>query len=276
MRIFLSISCLLICLQVYGQKNAWKNKSEARWENFENGTRLLASNDNLLPVTYIVDVKIKNLKQSVSNGTLVVIPPGASDSVVFEFIKIDPKKGWDVKNNTLSYYGDLSDTEYDADYVYDLPFENGASFKVAQGYGGTISHQNKFAIDFNTPVNTTVHAAREGLVVEVVENNVRSCDQPSCADFNNYVKILHSDGTIMQYLHLKRNGSAVKAGEMVNKGDLIGYSGNTGWSTGPHLHIDLYLTGKDNKYQTLKTKFKIQKGEISEELIKGEIYTKDY
>jgi len=259
-----------------GQKDAWKNNSKARWENFENGTRLLASNKNLLPITYIIDVKTKNVNQSVPNGKMVLIPPGAVDSVVFEFIKIDPKKSWDIKNNTLSYYGDLSDTEYDTDYIYDLPFEKGASFKVAQGYDGTISHQNKFALDFSTPVNTPVHASREGLVIEVVEKNVRRCEKPSCADFNNYVKILHSDGTIMQYLHLKRNGATVEAGDTVNKGALIGYSGNTGWSTGPHLHIDLYLTDSNNKYQTLKTKFKVQKGEILDELIKDALYTKDY
>jgi len=126
------------------------------------------------------------------------------------------------------------------------------------------------------PVGTKVFACREGLVVEVVKNNTKNCDKPSCADYNNYIKILHSDGTIMQYLHFRKNGVRVKPGQKVVKGQHIGFSGNVGWSTGPHLHIDLYLTDKDNNYKTLKTKFKTDNNTITEEMKKDVLYLKDY
>jgi murein DD-endopeptidase MepM/ murein hydrolase activator NlpD len=264
-------------LQVSAQKDEWKKNYEARWDNYDGGTQLLVTNDNLLPVTYFLDYNTKNLKQNIPNGSYIVVPTGAVDFPVIKFETIDRKKKWEFKGNkTLSYYGDLTDTEYDMDYIYDLPFEKGAAFKIGQGYDGDISHRGKFAIDFDMPVNTPIHAAREGVVVEVVKNNLRTCGKPSCAEFNNYIRILHDDGTIMQYLHLKRNGAIVKPRDIVSKGEHIGYSGNVGWSTGPHLHIDLYLTDKNNKYKTLETKFKIEEGKIVTGLEHKKTYSKDY
>ena len=126
------------------------------------------------------------------------------------------------------------------------------------------------------PVNTKILACRDGIVVRVVKKNSKRCDEPKCAEFNNLIKILHDDGTIMQYLHFRKNGVRVRVGQKVKKGEHIGFSGNVGWSTAPHLHIDLYLTDKDNKYRTLRTKFKINQNEIVDELNKGVIYLKGY
>jgi murein DD-endopeptidase MepM/ murein hydrolase activator NlpD len=277
MKLFLSSLCLIISLHSFAQKNKWKENYTTSWEKFEGGTRLLVTNNNLLPITFKIDYSTVNLSQNIKNGSLIVIPAQAKDYTVMEMKIVKPGKGWKFKkSDTRVYLGDLTDVEYDNEYVYDLPFAKGTSFKVGQGYNGDISHQGKYAIDFNMPVNTPIHAAREGQVVELVKNNTKNCGKPSCADFNNYIKILHADGTIMQYLHMRRNGVKVKVGDIVEKNQLIGYSGNVGWSTGPHLHIDLYLTDKSNQYQTLQTKFKIQEGAVTNELKKGEVYSKDY
>ena len=64
----------------------------------------------------------------------------------------------------------------------------------------------------------------------------------------NYVVILHSDGTTGEYYHLKYKGVAVSRGQSVQQGQLIGYSGNTGFSSLPHLHFGIYVAKFHGKY----------------------------
>ena len=59
----------------------------------------------------------------------------------------------------------------------------------------------------------------------------------------NYIFIYHADGTVASYLHLKLKGVIVKEGQTVSQGQVIGYSGNTGYSDGPHLHFELWHNG---------------------------------
>ncbi|WP_299113552.1 M23 family metallopeptidase [uncultured Winogradskyella sp.] len=274
----LFIILLLLFFAVSNTQNrTWIDSYTSNWEKFEGGTKLMANNDNWLPITFVLDYHPENLKADKLNGTYVVVPPRTKNYEVVRFDKIDKSKGWKFKKgNTRTYLGDLTDTEYDENYIYDLPFETNKSFKIGQGYNGNISHQNKFALDFDMPVNTKVLACRDGIVVQVVKKNSKRCNEPKCAEFNNLVKILHDDGTIMQYLHFRQNGVRVRLGQKVSKGQLIGLSGNVGWSTAPHLHVDLYLTDKNNKYKTLRTKFKINKNDIVDELNKGQTYLKGY
>jgi murein DD-endopeptidase MepM/ murein hydrolase activator NlpD len=53
----------------------------------------------------------------------------------------------------------------------------------------------------------------------------------------NIIRILHNDGTMALYAHLKPEGVLVRVGQRVRKADVIGLSGNTGFSAGPHLHF---------------------------------------
>jgi murein DD-endopeptidase MepM/ murein hydrolase activator NlpD len=56
----------------------------------------------------------------------------------------------------------------------------------------------------------------------------------------NHVTIKHADGSYAEYVHLKQNGVLVHLNEHVKKGQIIALSGNTGQSTGPHLHFCIY------------------------------------
>lgn len=186
-----NVITILICLFTtisFAQNNDWTSMYEQNWENYDNGTKLFVTNNNLLPITYKIDYNPINLNASKPNGTFIVVPAQTEDFLILDFTKIDVKKGWKFgKGNTKVYLGDLTDKEYEKDYVYSLPFEKGKSFKVGQGYNGDISHQDKFALDFDMPVGTKVFACRDGLVVDVVKNNSKTCGKPSCADFNNYI-----------------------------------------------------------------------------------------
>ena len=156
-------------------------------------------------------------------------------------------------------------------YVYELPFEKGKSFEVVQGYGGRFSHKNKAAIDFRMPEGTPVHAAREGIVYAYKESIDEGGPFPGNEKKSNYVIIRHADGSFGCYWHLKKSGVVVKKGR-VAKGQLIGYSGNTGFTLWPHLHfaVKSKLTYDMNSF--VQTKFKTTEGPAL--LEKGKHYTR--
>lgn len=159
-------------------------------------------------------------------------------------------------------------------YGYDLPYKKGETYTVTQGYNGNYSHTGLNALDFDMPEGTEVLAVRNGIIVEVIHDNKNGCPTDNCAKYANYISIMHSDQTVAKYSHLKYKGSNVKIGDRVKKGDLIGFSGSTGKSNGPHLHFSCHRNPASN--ETLKTFFKIGQGNRLEYLREGESYFKNY
>jgi murein DD-endopeptidase MepM/ murein hydrolase activator NlpD len=83
-----------------------------------------------------------------------------------------------------------------------------------------------------------VYAARGGMVMEVIDEFRESgVDKSQYAERANWVRILHDDGTMSVYAHLKHKSARVRPGTRVSEGQMIAESGNTGLSTGPHLHF---------------------------------------
>jgi murein DD-endopeptidase MepM/ murein hydrolase activator NlpD len=119
--------------------------------------------------------------------------------------------------------------------TFPLPWRGGP-FSVSQGANGGYSHftpKSRYAIDIAMPVGTPIIASRAGVVVKTENRQSGRGRDPS----GNFVRVLHADGTMAVYLHLSQGSVRVKEGQRVAQGTLLGLSGNTGNSTGPHLHF---------------------------------------
>ncbi len=130
----------------------------------------------------------------------------------------------------------------DAESVYHLPIACGTSSTITQGNASGYSHAGKarYAYDFRLPRGSTLVAMQAG-TVRAIRDDIRpghacwSGGGSACADQVNRVVLDHPDGTSTLYLHL--DSVSVAVGAAVARGQKIGLSGGTGWSTGPHAHV---------------------------------------
>jgi murein DD-endopeptidase MepM/ murein hydrolase activator NlpD len=139
---------------------------------------------------------------------------------------------------------------------YELPYEKGFSYEVVQGFNGKFSHKGINAIDWKMPVGTKVHAARAGLVVGVENGFDKGSPKREFEKKANFVFVLHADGSVGRYLHFRKNGVKVKAGRKVTAGQFLGYSGNTGFSTRPHLHFEVRKPCDGEKFTTIPIRYR--------------------
>lgn len=113
---------------------------------------------------------------------------------------------------------------------------------ITQFFGKTVAAKRLYVsgthsgIDFGTPVGTPVHAVLSGTVIGTGNTDI-VCPG---ASYGNWVFIRHDNGLSTVYGHLSL--VAVQTGSRVTTGDIIAYSGNTGYSTGPHLHVSVFAT----------------------------------
>ncbi|NNG17028.1 MAG: M23 family metallopeptidase [Gemmatimonadales bacterium] len=131
---------------------------------------------------------------------------------------------------------------------YVLPWEVGQSFLVVTGNCGLPpTHRGiaRYAYDIGMPIRTRVHAARGGAVIGIEERFTDGNNDPRD---ENRIFILHRDGTVARYYHLTRWGAAVKLGQQLAQGEVIGLSGNTGSSVGPSLHFDVVRRSCGDEY----------------------------
>jgi murein DD-endopeptidase MepM/ murein hydrolase activator NlpD len=149
---------------------------------------------------------------------------------------------------------------------YRLPFNKGETYRVSQGYEGRWSHRNQdqYAVDFAMPEGTTVCAAREGIVVDLKESSKTGGPDKKHKDEDNYVSIVHPDGTIGEYHHLRYDGVLVEIGDRIAAGQAIALSGNTGYSTHAHLHFGVYSAVDGSHRQSHRVTFVAREGTIAE------------
>ncbi len=132
-------------------------------------------------------------------------------------------------------FGDPDSSEYI------LPYLKGKTYRVIQSYcpsNPNWGHRNWFAYDFGTSIGDTIIASRSGGVIAVRENNPNVGDCSGGKE--NFVFVLHDDGTVMQYVHLSTNSVFVNQGDTIQQGQIIALAGNSGCSSGPHTHVALF------------------------------------
>lgn len=106
------------------------------------------------------------------------------------------------------------------------------SFAASGAYNG----KGHNGIDFGAPEGTKVVAALDGVVLATGNTDIYK----GCYSYGKWALIQHDNGLSTLYAHLSHIAQA--KGDQVSTGDLIGYTGNTGYSTGPHLHFSVYAS----------------------------------
>jgi murein DD-endopeptidase MepM/ murein hydrolase activator NlpD len=118
------------------------------------------------------------------------------------------------------------------------PVSNADLTRIASGFGMRIdpiyrTPRMHTGLDFTAPIGTDIHVTGKGTVVAVEFNS---------GGYGNHVIVDHGYGYQSHYAHMSKFNCIV--GQKVNRGDLIGYVGSTGKSTGPHLHYEIIYNGE--------------------------------
>ncbi|NIW23562.1 MAG: peptidoglycan DD-metalloendopeptidase family protein [Gammaproteobacteria bacterium] len=222
----------------YAQQNLPDSDSVEIHELRENGTiRLVAKNSLYGPVQ--VGLYLSNVDQLVSDDTdLLRVLPAQSETDIVRLDAATVAASGGLEYEFLHIPGEPGARHAPAS-PYRLPYAVAARHTVTQAYPEKITHtdpSSAHAIDFAMPIGTGVNAARAGTVMQVTSDYFGS----TTADGEqraNLVRILHDDGTMAVYAHLHWDSIRVRPGDRVARGELIAASGNTGYSTGPHLHF---------------------------------------
>jgi murein DD-endopeptidase MepM/ murein hydrolase activator NlpD len=148
----------------------------------------------------------------------------------------------------------------DTSFIYKLPFEKGTKKRVIQAAYSKLSHKGEIALDFNVKIGTTICAARAGIVVASSgESNIGGL-KDEYLDDGNHVIIEHADGSQAMYWHLQYKGALVNVGDTVKAGQVIGKSGNTGYTAFPHLHFEVVGKTKNGTTTQIPVRFYTNKG----------------
>lgn len=226
---------------IFMQKEA-EPRIKLRREGTETNPIYLLFNDFWGPVE--VEFRLANAVNVITEPELPArfVVPRQTEQALIGIGALDPRLGFSYQLQLSSVPGPPVAERVQNSVLY-APFPAGESFFISQGFKGSSTHNSpdsEYALDIVMPVGTTILATQAGVVMDIEEDfNKGGADLKKFVDKANHVRILHDDGTMALYAHLDLASVAVRAGARVKAGQRIARSGNTGFSSGPHLHFAL-------------------------------------
>lgn len=238
----------------------------------DGGTTISAVLKNCTEATISLSLTLENATPSCP-VPLVVDAAGRSKIELVTVSPTEKRRRWSYHYQYAWKPGRRGDVKAST-HPYALPYQGGSRL-VIQADFGKFSHQpgsaDEHAIDWDMPVGTPVLAARAGTVVALRSDADAGGEDLRYKHCYNYIILRHDDGTFAEYCHLRKGGVEVKLGQQVKERERIGTSGNTGFSSRPHLHFSVFQTIDGMTRRTFPIQFKTADGKV-ETLVEGKEY----
>ncbi len=203
--------------------------------------QIVATNDFFAPVELTLDFdSIEGIEYPRPDDPRRWVVPPRSKEILLKLAILDNVA---APNARYAYRYTVGDPEatHQPSSPYRVPYALALDLRITQAFPDANTHDTPdsyHAVDVAMPIGTDIYAARSGIVFDVMDTNFRGgLDRERDAPAANVVRILHSDGTYGIYAHLNWNSIRVRPGDFVERGEYIADSGNTGFTSGPHLHF---------------------------------------
>jgi len=227
-----------------------------RKQELSNSVQYFAHNRLGGPVQFYFELLRQDNVTSSRKLPATIILPAQKEILIAEIKQKNRFAGWSFKMSYESVPGSPNIKSHSQQH-YQLPFRKSASYYVTQGFNGRFSHNSdysRYAVDLGMPEGSAVHAVKAGMVMNINKDFNIGGTKEKLLSKANVLRILHADGTMAIYAHLQPDSVQVRIGQKIKSGQFIARSGNTGYSTGPHLHfaieknIDMQLTSIPFKF----------------------------
>lgn len=207
------------------------NKTSAQQQRAELATlqKNLAQQKTSLNIAKDAQSQLLAQTKSKESSYQALIAQKQAEEKSFEATLVQLAKGLGSANTSSAPSPNKGILAWPLDSISVTQYFGNTSFALSGAYNGS-GHNG---VDFRASIGTPVHAALSGTVQEINQGSVRYCQ------YGKWVLVRHANGLSTLYAHL--SSIAVSDGQAVSTGDIVGYSGDTGYATGPHLHLTVYV-----------------------------------